>query len=95
MVKLMEHITEETKISGAVTGKMITNKWQAKVEKVDFYVAKGYVDAVLTEMGHLNVTYRPVIADEYKEFHPGRTAMIYVNDVLDRSSRTSTSRITT
>ena len=74
--------TEETKISGAVTGQIITNKWQAKVEKVDFYVAKGYVDAVLTEMGHLNVTYRPVVADEYKEFHPGRTAMVYVNDIL-------------
>ncbi len=73
---------EETKISGAVTGQIITNKWQAKVEKVDFYVAKGYVDAVLTEMGHLNVTYRPVIADEYKDFHPGRSAMVYVNDVL-------------
>ncbi|MBQ1786070.1 MAG: phenylalanine--tRNA ligase subunit beta, partial [Turicibacter sp.] len=70
---------EETKISGAVTGQIITNKWQAKVEKVDFYVAKGYVDAVLTEMGHLNVTYRPVIVDEYKDFHPGRSAMVYVN----------------
>ena len=71
MVKLMEHIQKKQKFQVQVTGKMITNKWQAKVEKVDFYVAKGYVDAVLTEMGHLNVTYRPVIADEYKEFHPG------------------------
>ena len=73
--------TEETKISGAVTGKIITNKWQGKVEKVDFYVAKGYVDALLTEMGHLNVSYRPVNVEEYQEFHPGRAAMVYVNDV--------------
>ena len=74
--------TEETKISGAVTGKIITNKWQGKVEKVDFYVAKGYVDALLTEIGHLNVKlYRPVNVEEYQEFHPGRAAMVYVNDV--------------
>ena len=47
-VKLMENIQRNGKISGAVTGQIITNKWQkAKVEKVDFYVAKGYVDAVV------------------------------------------------
>ncbi|MDE5976959.1 MAG: phenylalanine--tRNA ligase subunit beta [Turicibacter sp.] len=73
---------EETKISGAVTGKIIANKWQAKVEVVDFYVAKGYVETLLLEMGHLNVSYRPIIADNYKEFHPGRSAMVYVNDCL-------------
>ena len=72
---------EETKISGAVTGQLIQNKWQGKVENVDFFVAKGYVETLLTEMGHLNVTYRPVDATEYKDFHPGRSAVVLVNDV--------------
>ena len=72
---------EETKFSGAVTGQLIQNKWQGKVENVDFFVAKGYVETLLTEMGHLNVTYRPVDATEYKDFHPGRSAVVLVNDV--------------
>ena len=73
---------EETKISGAMTGHLETNKWQSKVEKVDFYMVKGYVDTLLEEMGHLNVTYVPVVPEEYKDFHPGRSAMVYVNEVL-------------
>ncbi|MTL48055.1 phenylalanine--tRNA ligase subunit beta, partial [Turicibacter sanguinis] len=39
------------------------------------------VETLLTEMGHLNVTYRPVDATEYKDFHPGRSAVVLVNDV--------------
>ena len=73
---------EETKISGAVTGQLIASKWQGKVEAVDFYTAKGYVETLLTEMGHLNVSYRPVVADDYKEFHPGRSAVVLVNETV-------------
>ena len=73
---------EETKISGAVTGQLIASKWQGKVEAVDFYTAKGYVETLLTEMGHLNVSYQPVVADEYKEFHPGRSAVVLVNETV-------------
>jgi len=71
---------EEMKISGAVTGEIIFNKWQAKVEKADFYMAKGYVETLLTEIGHLEVSYLPIEASQYPDFHPGRSAMILVND---------------
>lgn len=73
---------EETKISGAVTGQLIASKWQGKIEAVDFYTAKGYVETLLTEMGHLNVSYHPVVADDYKEFHPGRSAVVLVNEIV-------------
>ena len=73
---------EETKISGAVTGQLVSSKWQGKVEAVDFYTAKGYVETLLTEMGHLNVSYRPVVAADYKEFHPGRSAVVLVNEMV-------------
>ncbi|HAX73242.1 MAG TPA: phenylalanine--tRNA ligase subunit beta [Firmicutes bacterium] len=70
---------EETKMAGAVTGSIRYNKWQAKVEAVDFFVAKGYVETLLMELGYANVSYVPVAADEYKEFHPGRSAVVLVN----------------
>lgn len=73
---------EETKISGAVTGQVVSSKWQGKVEVVDFYTAKGYVETLLTEMGHMNVSYRPVVSDDYKEFHPGRSAVVLVNETV-------------
>ena len=70
---------EETKISGAVCGENSYSKWQGKVEKVDFFVAKGYVEMLLTEIGHLNVSYCPIEPAKYPDFHPGRSAEVVVN----------------
>lgn len=73
------HYLEEIKISGAVTGTFCYNKWQAKVEKVDFYTAKGYVETLLKEVGHLDIAYLPIEASQYPDFHPGRSATVLVN----------------
>jgi len=71
---------EETKIAGAVMGELVTSKWQKKVEIIDFFRAKGYVETLLTKIGHLNVSYLPTEPKQYPEFHPGRSAVILVND---------------
>lgn len=69
---------EETKVSGAITGAMLHSRWQTKVEIVDFYLAKGYVHTLLTEMGCLEISYQPIEPGDYPDFHPGRSATVYV-----------------
>ena len=71
-----EIYTEKTVISGAISGEVITSKWQSKVDKVDFYYAKGAVDTLVSTLG-FEATYAP-IAEGYKDFHPGQTARVII-----------------
>ena len=74
--------TEETKIAGAITGSLSYNKWQSKVEKVDFFTAKGYVETVLDALHFTDVTYAPINAVDYPEMHPGRSAVVLVDNEI-------------
>ena len=74
--KVGEDYTEKTTISGALSGEMVTSKWQQKVEKADFYLAKGAVDALINTLG-FEATYEPIV-DGYADFHPGQAATVSV-----------------
>ena len=73
-----DNYTEKEIISGALSGEIIANKWQGKVEKVDFYLAKGVVDVLISTFG-FEASYAP-ITDGYTDFHPGLTATVAVCD---------------
>ncbi|MCL1990328.1 MAG: phenylalanine--tRNA ligase subunit beta [Defluviitaleaceae bacterium] len=68
---------EKTVISGALSGEQVRSKWQNKVDKVDFYAAKGIVDALLHVLG-FEAIYEPVTT-AYPDFHPGQTAIVTVD----------------
>ncbi|MGL4335576.1 MAG: phenylalanine--tRNA ligase subunit beta, partial [Turicibacter sp.] len=75
-----ENYVEETKIAGAVTGSITYNKWQSKTCAVDFYVAKGYVETLLAQLGYVNVTFKPIAQELCTNLHPGRSAVVLVNN---------------
>jgi phenylalanyl-tRNA synthetase beta chain len=69
---------ESLKLSGALTGNLPLSQWQAVSQKVDFYYVKGIVETVLNQLG-LNGRYSfKVPSNLPKEFHPTRTAEVYV-----------------
>jgi len=71
---------ETTLMSGALTGEVVTSKWQAKREEVDFYLAKGAVDALIESLG-FSATYEK-ISDNYPDFHPGQSATIAIDSQI-------------
>jgi len=71
---------ETAYISGVLTGELEASKWQAKVEKVDFYYVKGVVDALINELDlGFEPKYWPIREGEYADFHPGQAARITVD----------------
>jgi len=73
--------TESHKLSGAMMGQLVHNKWQSKVEAVDFYVIKGMVDALIESLGY-TAEYRPFSSTFYRDFHPGQSALVLVEGNL-------------
>jgi phenylalanyl-tRNA synthetase beta chain len=63
-------------LSGILTGDYVTNDWQNKKEEIDFFIAKGVVDRIAET---LDITF-DYANGEIEGMHPGRTAMIYLND---------------
>lgn len=63
-------------LSGILTGDYVTNDWQNKKEEIDFFIAKGVVDRIAET---LDITF-DYANGEFEGMHPGRTAMIYLND---------------
>ncbi len=63
-------------LSGILTGDYVTNDWQNKKEEIDFFIAKGVVDRIAET---LDITF-DYANGEVEGMHPGRTAMIYLND---------------
>lgn len=75
--KAGEIYTEKAVISGALSGEVVTSRWQSKVEKIDFYHAKGAVDALINALG-FEAIYAP-ITDVDADLHPGQTATVEIN----------------
>jgi phenylalanyl-tRNA synthetase beta chain len=70
---LTELPDEPMMLSGALCGKRNEPKWNNGREAVDFYDAKGAVEAILEQLGIVDYE---VVAGEYTAMHPGKTALI-------------------
>lgn len=62
-------------LSGIMTGEYSGNTWQGKKENVDFYLAKGIIDAIAEK---LDITFEYEAA-KMDGLHPGRTANVLLN----------------
>lgn len=74
-----EYIEEEV-LSIAMVNNFSSLLWKGIVEKVDFYLIKGIVDALMKSL-KIELEYRP-LEKECSEMHPLRTAQIYHGDEL-------------
>lgn len=63
-------------LSGILTGDYTWNTWQGKKEQIDFFVAKGVVDRIAEKLD-IQFEYE---AGEVDGLHPGRTAIIKLNN---------------
>ena len=70
---------EDMILSGLMSGSYQENTWQSKGLAVDFYLAKGMIENLLTYLGFSN-RYHFDTNELVKELHPGRSARI----LLDR-----------
>ena len=66
-------------ISGAVSGNVVSDSWNTKAQKVDFYYIKGIVEELLNNV-NADATFTFQATDEYENLHPGQTAKILAND---------------
>ena len=73
-----EQLPEEKEyVAGAITGLWEANLWQGEKKPVDFYVAKGIVEAIFESIGVTDgVEYRQATINN---MHPGRTAEVLLN----------------
>ncbi|PMD73407.1 phenylalanine--tRNA ligase subunit beta [Companilactobacillus nuruki] len=66
-------------ISGAVSGNVVSDSWNTKAQKVDFYYVKGLVEELLNNV-NADSDFTFVATDEYSNLHPGQTAKILANE---------------
>ena len=68
---------EEEHLALVLTGKWIDNAWQGEKKAVDFFVAKGIVEALFERLGLTNrISY---VKAEIAGLHPGRTANVLLD----------------
>ncbi len=71
---------EENKLCIGITGKYLSNDWKYSTISADFYLLKGIVESLLDYLG-LNNRYKFINENIPKEFHPGKTASIYIDNL--------------
>lgn len=70
-------------LSGAITGVINETKWQGKKEVADFYALKGVLETVFDKLDIKdNIEYKLASDNIGQDFHPGRTAEVFINDRL-------------
>ncbi|KAB8138182.1 phenylalanine--tRNA ligase subunit beta [Gracilibacillus oryzae] len=74
--KVTRQPEEKLRLAGALTGQWLTHPWQQEKKPVDFFVAKGILEALFASL-KVDVTYKQAKIDN---MHPGRTAQIFVGD---------------
>ncbi|MBS2969951.1 phenylalanine--tRNA ligase subunit beta [Metabacillus sp. KIGAM252] len=75
-----EQPVEKEHLAGAITGLWEQHQWQGERKPLDFFVVKGILDGLFSELGLLEqVEYKAASRDG---LHPGRTAELYINGVL-------------
>lgn len=68
---------EEEHLALVLTGKWIDNTWQGEKKNVDFFVAKGIVEAVFAKLGLTSrISY---VKAQVDGLHPGRTADVLLD----------------
>ena len=68
---------EKEHLSGALTGEWVSNLWQGEKKTVDFYVAKGVLEALFEKLDLTHaIEFTPVQIDG---MHPGRTAHVLLH----------------
>ena len=68
---------EREHVAAAITGLWEANLWQGEKKEVDFFVAKGVLEALFEALGVANqIEYRQA---EIENMHPGRTAEVLLN----------------
>ncbi|RFU70708.1 phenylalanine--tRNA ligase subunit beta [Peribacillus saganii] len=69
---------EKEHLAGALTGLWLSHPWQGEKKPVDFYVAKGVIEAVFDTLGLTqNISYQQA---KIHGMHPGRTAEVLLNN---------------
>jgi len=76
-----EQLPEEREhVAAAVTGLWESHLWQGEKKPVDFFVAKGILEALFDTLGVASqIEYRQA---EVKNLHPGRTAEVLLNGAV-------------
>lgn len=70
---------EENHLAVAISGNQTIKDWQTKETPVDFYTVKGILEGMFDSIGLKDVvTYEAV--NDYSEMHPGRTALVKINE---------------
>ncbi len=69
---------EITLVSGAFTGLYTSNLWKGEKQVADFFLVKGLLDNLFAKL-NIVVTYEQA-TNANKNFHPGRTAYVKVNN---------------
>ncbi|MFJ7637495.1 MAG: phenylalanine--tRNA ligase subunit beta [Peribacillus sp.] len=68
---------EKEHVAGVITGLWESQPWQGEKKSVDFYVAKGVIEAIFDTLGLTDqISYRQA---EIKDMHPGRTAEVLLH----------------
>jgi phenylalanyl-tRNA synthetase, beta subunit, non-spirochete bacterial len=65
-------------LSGAISGNVISDSWNTKSQKIDFYYLKGIVDEVLS-FTNADAKFEYEATADYANMHPGQTAKILAN----------------
>lgn len=74
-----EGFVEKTYLGGALVNTFSSTLWKQQVEKVDFFLVKGILETLFTNLGY-KMDLLP-IDKECNELHPKRSAKILVGDV--------------
>lgn len=69
---------EQSVVGIVMTGNVMQQHWDPKSREVDFFDLKGIIENFLAELGISNVTFR---SDQLPQFHPGRQASVFVNEM--------------
>lgn len=64
----------------ACTGVYISNKWQQQIKKAEFYLVKGFMEAIFKKLGIEESRYQFTRVEKDNEYlHPGRSGYISIN----------------
>lgn len=70
---------ETLMLAGAISGTFLSEQWRGEAKVADFYALKGLLDTYFSRM-NISVVYKPY--QDQSNFHPGRTAAIYLEDQM-------------
>ena len=73
-VKQDGELVQNAKVSGAITGSIVTEQWSADDRKVDFFDVKSDLEAILSAGGLNKVHFEKA---QHSALHPGQSAKIF------------------